>query len=56
MPGSARQVVVVSNSPGWQLLLPVLVPLAIGVSVWFWRREQVKSARSLSMEQRRRMA
>ena len=56
LPGSARQVVVVSNSPGWQLLLPVLVPLAIGVSVWFWRREQVKSARSLSMEQRRRMA
>jgi hypothetical protein len=48
--------VVVSGPPGWQLVLPVLVPLAIGLSVWLWRREQVTSARSLSVEQRRRMA
>jgi hypothetical protein len=54
--GSAREVVVLSESPGWQLVLPVLVPLAIGISVGLWRREQVKSARSLSAEQRRRMA
>ena len=54
--GSAREVVVVSSVPGWQLVLPVLVPLLIGLSVWLWRREQVKSARSLSVEQRRRMA
>jgi hypothetical protein len=56
LPGSARQVVVVSSSPGWQLVLPVLVPLMIGLTVWLWRRAQVTSARALSMEQRRRMA
>jgi hypothetical protein len=56
LPGSTRQVVVVSSAPGWQLVLPVLVPLMIGVSVWLWRRAQVTSARSLSIEQRRRMA
>jgi hypothetical protein len=56
LPGSARQVVVVSSAPGWQLSLPVLVPLAIGLSVWLWRREQVRTASSLSVEQRRRMA
>jgi hypothetical protein len=54
--GSAREVVVVSSVPGWQLALPVLAPLVIGLSVVLWRREQVKSARSLSVEQRRRMA
>jgi hypothetical protein len=54
--GSAREVVVVASVPGWQLSLPVLVPLMVGLSVWLWRREQVKSARSLSVEQRRRMA
>jgi hypothetical protein len=54
--GSARQVIVVASVPGWQLALPVVVPLAIGLSVWLWRREQVKSAGSLSVEQRRRMA
>lgn len=56
LPGSAREVVVVASVPGWQLALPVLVPLAIGLSVVLWRREQVQSARSLSVEQRRRMA
>jgi hypothetical protein len=54
--GSTREVVVVSDVPGWRLALPVLVPLALGLSVGLWRREQVKSARSLSVEQRRRMA
>jgi hypothetical protein len=54
--GSAREVAVVSSVPWWQLVLPVLVPLVIGLSVWFWRREQVQSARSLSAEQRSRMA
>lgn len=56
LPGSAREVVVVSSAPGWQLVLPVFVPLAIGLSMVLWRREQVTSARSLSVEQRRRMA
>ena len=27
--------------PGWQLVLPVLVPLVIGLSVVLWRRQQV---------------
>ncbi|MFN8634719.1 MAG: hypothetical protein U0893_12760 [Chloroflexota bacterium] len=56
LPGSAREVVVVAHVPFWQLALPVIVPLAIGLSVVLWRREQVQSARSLSVEQRRRMA
>jgi hypothetical protein len=56
IPGSRREVVVVSNVPWWQLVLPVLVPLAVGLSVWMWRREQVRSARSLTAEQRRRLA
>jgi hypothetical protein len=56
LPGSRRGVTVVGNVPGWQLALPVIVPLALGLSVWLWRREQVRSARSLSVEQRRRMA
>jgi hypothetical protein len=38
------------------LTLPVLVPLAFGASVLFWRRQQVQSARSLSPEQRRQLA
>ena len=56
IPGSAREVVVVSSVPGWQLALPVLVPLMIGLSVALWRRQQVQSARSLTAEQRSRMA
>ena len=56
LPGSGREVIVVSSVPGWQLALPVLVPLMIGLSVALWRGEQVQSARSLSAEQRRRMA
>jgi hypothetical protein len=56
IPGSARDVVVVSSVPGWQLALPVLLPLMIGLTVWLWRRQQVQSARSLSAEQRQRMA
>jgi len=56
LPGGAREVVVVSSVPWWQLALPVLVPLALGLSVVLWRREQVKSARSLTAEQRSRMA
>jgi hypothetical protein len=51
-----RELVVVSRVPGWQLALPVLVPLAIGASVLLWRRQQVQSARSLSPEQRRLLA
>jgi hypothetical protein len=56
LPGGGREVVVVSSVPWWQLALPVLVPLAIGLSVGLWRREQVQSARSLTAEQRGRMA
>jgi hypothetical protein len=54
--GSAREVVVVSSVPGWQLALPVLAPLLIGLTVILWRRAQVLSARSLTDEQRRRLA
>jgi hypothetical protein len=56
IPGGARELVVVSRVPGWQLALPVLVPLALGASVLLWRRQQVQSARSLSPEQRRLLA
>jgi hypothetical protein len=56
LPGSAREVVVVSSIPWWQLALPVVIPLAIGLSVMLWRREQVQPARSLSAEQRQRLA
>ena len=54
--GSAREVVVVSSVPWWQLALPVVVPLLIGLTVILWRRAQVQSARSLTDEQRRRLA
>jgi hypothetical protein len=56
LPGSARELVAVSSVPLWQLALPVLVPLALGLSVALWRREQVQSARSLPPEQRRLLA
>jgi hypothetical protein len=56
IPGSAREVVVVSGVPAWQLAVPVLLPLMIGLTVWLWRRQQVQTARSLSAEQRQRMA
>jgi hypothetical protein len=56
IPGSARELVVVASAPGWQLVLPVLVPLALGLTVVLWRRQQVQSARSLPVEQRRRLA
>jgi hypothetical protein len=54
--GSRREVVVVGRAPWWQLSLPVLVPLIVGLSVWLWRRDRVKSARSLTAEQRRRLS
>ena len=54
--GSAREVVVVSSVPWWQLALPVVVPLLVGLTVVLWRRAQVQSARSLTDEQRRRLA
>lgn len=54
--GSARTVVAVASVPLWQLALPVVVPLAVGLSVVLWRREQVQTARSLTAEQRRRIA
>ncbi len=53
--GSERQLSVVTNVPGWQLILPVLVPLALGLSVIVWRRDQVQAARSLTPEQRQRL-
>ncbi len=55
MAGSDRQLAVVSSVPGWQLVLPVLVPLGIGLSVILWRREQIQYARSLPAEQRLRL-
>lgn len=54
--GSARTVVAVTSVPLWQLALPVVVPLIIGLTVLLWRRDQVQSARSLTAEQRRRLA
>jgi hypothetical protein len=53
--GSERQLAVITNVPGWQLALPVLVPLALGLSVIMWRRDQVHAARSLTPEQRQRL-
>jgi hypothetical protein len=53
--GSVRELVVISSVPGWQLALPVVVPLLIGLTVILWRRAQVQSARSLTDEQRRRL-
>ncbi len=53
--GSERELAVISGVPGWQLALPVLVPLAMGLSVILWRREQVERARSLPPEQRQRL-
>ncbi|MCC7368666.1 MAG: hypothetical protein IT306_09595 [Chloroflexi bacterium] len=54
--GSAREVVVVSPVPWWRLTLPVILPLAVGLSVVLWRRAQVQSARALTDEQRRHLA
>jgi hypothetical protein len=53
--GSARELAVISAGPGWELALPVLAPLALGLSVVLWRREQVQRARSLPPEQRQRL-
>jgi hypothetical protein len=54
--GSAREVVVATSVPWWQLGLPVVLPLMVGLTVILWRRAQVQSARSLTDEQRRRLA
>jgi hypothetical protein len=42
--------------PDWQLGLPVLVPLALGLTVALWRRDQVKSVRALTPQQRQLVA
>ena len=38
------------------LVLPILVPLALGATAALWRRERVLTARSLSPEQRKLLA
>jgi hypothetical protein len=53
--GSQRQLAVVTRVPWWQLVLPVLVPLGVGLSVVLWRRDQIQYARSLPAEQRQRL-
>jgi hypothetical protein len=56
LPGSARQIVVLSNVKWWQLLLPAIIPLAIGLTIILRRRQQVLTTRSLSAEQRQLIA
>jgi hypothetical protein len=55
-PGSARQVVANAGAPDWQLALPPLVPLALGITVALWRRERLQTVRSLPPDQRRLIA
>jgi hypothetical protein len=55
-PDSAREIVANAGAPDWQLALPVLLPLAVGATVWLWRRERLQSVRSLTPEQRRLIA
>ncbi len=50
--GSQRQIIVNPPLALWQLGLPVLVPLLVGLSVILWRREQVVTRRSLPPEKR----
>jgi hypothetical protein len=54
--GSARELKVSAAVPDWQLGLPVLVPLAVGLTVGLSRRERVRSIRSLTPEQRQLVA
>lgn len=52
VPGSARELVATAPAPDWQLALPVVVPLMVGVTVVLRRREQMQTARSLPPEKR----
>ncbi len=56
VPGSARELRVNTPVADWQLALPVLVPLAVGLTVTLWRRDQVTSVRALTPEQRQLVA
>ena len=56
MAGSARQVNATPPIADWQLGLPVVVPLALGLTVALWRRDQVKTFRALTPEQRQMVA
>lgn len=56
LPGSRRELRATAGAADWQLFLPILVPLALGVTVALWRRERVITARALTPEQRRQMA
>jgi hypothetical protein len=38
--------------PTWELALPVLLPLLVGLTVVLWRREQVVTRGSLPPEKR----
>lgn len=56
LPGSARQLKATPPVADWQLALPVLVPLALGLTVGLWRRDRVKTFRALTPEQRQMVA
>jgi hypothetical protein len=54
--GSARQIRATPGALDWQLAIPILIPLAVGATVTFWRRDRLLTARSLTPELRRLMA
>lgn len=56
IPGSARRINAIPPVADWQLGLPVVVPLALGLTVALWRRDQVKTVRALTPEQRQMVA
>jgi hypothetical protein len=51
--GSGRELRALAAPPEWALALPVLLPPLVGATVLLWRRERVRSARSLPAERRR---
>ena len=54
--GSVRALSTTSGVVDIALALPVLVPLALGATAAFWRRERALTARSLNSDQRRLFA
>jgi hypothetical protein len=54
--GSARQIFVNPPLVLWQLALPVMFPLLVGLTVILWRRERLVTRRSLPPEKRLQIA